>query len=67
MTGTYSHPLVLLSVVIAIAASFVALDLAARTTAAHGRARPAWLLDHPEHDELSGRDREDDHLDDELS
>ncbi len=44
MTGTYSSPLVALSVVIAMCASYVALDLAGRTTAAQGRSRLMWLI-----------------------
>src|SRR5579864_5178680 len=44
LVGSYSPWLVALSVVIASAASYVALDLAGRTTAAHGRARWVWLL-----------------------
>jgi two-component system sensor histidine kinase/response regulator len=44
LVGTYSPWLVALSVVIASAASYVALDLAGRTTAAQGRARWVWLF-----------------------
>src|SRR5579864_8606398 len=44
LVGSYSPWLVALSVVIASAASYVALDLAGRTTAAHGRARWVWLV-----------------------
>jgi two-component system sensor histidine kinase/response regulator len=44
LVGSYSPWLVALSVVIASAASYVALDLAGRTTAAQGRARWVWLL-----------------------
>jgi len=40
---TYSPLLVILSVVIASAASYTALDLAGRVTAARGRERLAWL------------------------
>jgi diguanylate cyclase (GGDEF)-like protein/PAS domain S-box-containing protein len=40
---TYDAHLVALSFVIASLASYVALDLAGRTTAARGRARVAWL------------------------
>ena len=44
MTGRYEPTLVTLSVVIASLASYVALDLAGRVTAARGRALAAWLL-----------------------
>src|SRR5476651_1142126 len=44
LSGSYNAPLVALSVVIAVAASYAALDLAGRVTAAHGRARTVWLL-----------------------
>jgi len=43
MSGFYDYRLVALSVVIAICAAYAALDLAARTTAASGRFRIAWL------------------------
>src|SRR5487761_72646 len=43
LAGWYDHRLVALSVVIAMCASYAALDLAARTAAARGRARIAWL------------------------
>ncbi|HTC46446.1 MAG TPA: diguanylate cyclase [Candidatus Aquilonibacter sp.] len=43
MTGSYDHRLVTLSVVLAVAASYAALDLAGRVTAAHRRARVFWL------------------------
>src|SRR5438270_6047405 len=43
MIGFYDYRLVTLSVVIAICASYAALDLAGRTTAASGRMRLAWL------------------------
>src|SRR5690242_14403509 len=43
MIGFYDYRLVTLSVLIAICASYAALDLAGRTTAASGRIRPAWL------------------------
>src|ERR1700686_4864648 len=43
MTGSYDYSEVARSVVIAIAASYAALDLAGRVTAASGRARAAWL------------------------
>jgi PAS domain S-box-containing protein len=41
--GTYDYREVARSVLIAIAASYAALDLAGRVTAARGRARMAWL------------------------
>src|SRR6266581_4846164 len=43
MTGSYDYRLVALSAVIAICASYAALDLAGRTIAASGRVRLAWL------------------------
>ena len=43
MHGTYDYSQVAGSVLIAIAASYVALDLAGRVTAARGKARIAWL------------------------
>jgi PAS domain S-box-containing protein len=43
MASSYDYRLVALSVMIAIFASYAALDLAGRITAAHGRARLAWL------------------------
>jgi NO-binding membrane sensor protein with MHYT domain len=43
MTGSYDYSEVARSVWIAIAASYAALDLAGRVTAASGRARLAWL------------------------
>jgi PAS domain S-box-containing protein len=43
MTGFYDYGEVARSVLIAIAASYAALDLAGRVTAASGRARLAWL------------------------
>ena len=43
MTGVYDYRLVALSIVIAICASYAALELAGRTTAASGRLRLAWL------------------------
>src|ERR1700730_17585692 len=45
MTGSYDFRLVTVSVVIAICASYAALDLAGRTTAASGRTRFVWLAD----------------------
>jgi NO-binding membrane sensor protein with MHYT domain len=44
MTGVYSPALIALSYVIAMMASYVALDLAGRLTAAHGRATYYWLI-----------------------
>ncbi len=43
MTGSYDFSEVARSVLIAIAASYAALDLAGRVTAARGRIRLAWL------------------------
>ena len=43
MTGSYDYVEVAHSVLIAVAASYVALDLAGRVTVAKGRARLAWL------------------------
>ena len=43
MTGFYDYSEVARSVFIAIAASYTALDLTGRVTAARGRARLAWL------------------------
>jgi NO-binding membrane sensor protein with MHYT domain len=42
--ATYDHRLVAISVVIAIFASYAALDLAGRVTENQGRARLAWLI-----------------------
>jgi PAS domain S-box-containing protein len=42
--ATYDYRLVALSVVIAILASYAALDLAGRVTASRGRSRLAWLM-----------------------
>jgi two-component system, sensor histidine kinase and response regulator len=44
MIGTYSLALVSVSILVAILASYAALDLAERTTAAAGRIRAAWLM-----------------------
>jgi NO-binding membrane sensor protein with MHYT domain len=44
LVGAYDYRTVALSVVIAVAASFAAFDLAGRVTAARGRSRYAWLL-----------------------
>jgi PAS domain S-box-containing protein len=43
LTGTYDYRLVALSVLIAMLASYAALDLAGRVTAARGRVRFVWL------------------------
>src|SRR5687768_5708830 len=43
MTGSYSYSLVLLSVIVAIFASYTALDLATRITASKGRPARMWL------------------------
>jgi two-component system, sensor histidine kinase and response regulator len=43
MIGTYDSRLVVLSVVIAVLASYAALDLAGRVTSSRGRARYLWL------------------------
>lgn len=42
--GSYDYRLVVLSVVIAVAASYAALDLAGRVTSARSSARGAWLI-----------------------
>jgi two-component system, cell cycle sensor histidine kinase and response regulator CckA len=44
LIGWYNYRLVALSVVIAIFASYAALDLAGRVTAARGIVRAAWLM-----------------------
>src|SRR2546422_1830450 len=44
MIGSYDYRLVALSVLIAMFASYAALELAGRTTAASGRTRLAWLV-----------------------
>jgi PAS domain S-box-containing protein len=44
MHSSHDGPLVALSILISILASYTALALAGRVTAAHGRARRAWLL-----------------------
>src|SRR6202007_804994 len=44
LTGSYNHALVALSVLIAMFASYAALDLAGRVTAARGWTRTVWLL-----------------------
>jgi two-component system, sensor histidine kinase and response regulator len=43
LIGSYDYRLVSVSVLVAILASYAALDLAARVTAAHGHVRMAWL------------------------
>ena len=42
--ATYNWPLVVLSIIIAIIASYTALDLAGRVTVAQGRVRQLWLV-----------------------
>jgi two-component system sensor histidine kinase/response regulator len=44
MNGIYDYRLVALSVVIAMMASYAALDLAGRVTSARGQARYLWLI-----------------------
>jgi len=44
LIGSYNYALVALSVLIAMFASYAALDLAGRVTAAHGWTRAIWLL-----------------------
>jgi PAS domain S-box-containing protein len=44
LTGSYNDLQVVLSALIAVAASYAALDLAGRVTAASGRIRSAWLI-----------------------
>jgi diguanylate cyclase (GGDEF)-like protein/PAS domain S-box-containing protein len=44
MSGVYDDRLVVLSVLIAVFASYAALDLAGRITASHHRARLFWLI-----------------------
>ena len=44
MTATYNYWLVFVSVLVAILASYTALDLATRITASHGRAARVWLV-----------------------
>jgi diguanylate cyclase len=43
MSGTYNVWIVALSIAVAVFASYTALDLAGRVTAARGRARKVWL------------------------
>jgi len=44
LVGSYDYRLVALSVVIAILASYAALDLGGRVTASRGRLRSVWLM-----------------------
>src|SRR5580658_4244572 len=44
LAGSYDYRLVVLSVLIAMLASYAALDLAGRITAARGRVRSVWLI-----------------------
>jgi diguanylate cyclase (GGDEF)-like protein len=44
MTATYNYWLVFVSLLVAILASYTALDLATRITASRGRAATAWLV-----------------------
>jgi two-component system, sensor histidine kinase and response regulator len=44
LTDSDNYWLVFLSIIIAIVASYAAVDLSGRVTAAHGRARIAWLF-----------------------
>lgn len=44
ISGSYSFSLVLLSLVIAIVASYTSLDLALRVATSHGWSRKAWLI-----------------------
>src|SRR6202035_945683 len=44
LVGSYDYGLVALSVLIAVVASYTALDLAGRLTAARGAARMYWLI-----------------------
>src|SRR6476619_2745686 len=44
LIGSYNYALVALSVLIAMCASYAALDLAGRVTAAGGWTRAVWLL-----------------------
>jgi NO-binding membrane sensor protein with MHYT domain len=43
LSGSYDYRLVILSVFIAVLASYAALDLSGRLAAARGRARLIWL------------------------
>lgn len=44
MTSSYSISLVILSLVIAVMASYTSLDLALKVTTSNGRSRKAWLI-----------------------
>jgi methyl-accepting chemotaxis protein PixJ len=44
MSSTYNRSLVILSIIIAVIASYTALNLAERVTVASGRVRLAWLI-----------------------
>src|ERR1700719_842674 len=44
LIGSYEYRLVGLSVIIAICASYAALDLAGRVTASRGKTRAVWLM-----------------------
>src|SRR5580700_2651567 len=44
LVGTYDYRLVALSVLIAMLASYAALDLGGRVTASHGLLRSVWLM-----------------------
>jgi signal transduction histidine kinase/CheY-like chemotaxis protein/NO-binding membrane sensor protein with MHYT domain len=44
LSDTHSATLVIVSIIVAVLSSYVALDLAGRITIARGRARDAWLL-----------------------
>ncbi|MGB8539113.1 MAG: MHYT domain-containing protein [Acidobacteriaceae bacterium] len=44
LSGTYDYRLVALSVLIAVLASYAALDLGGRVTASNGRLRSIWLM-----------------------
>jgi hypothetical protein len=44
MAGSYDHPVVALSALIATLATYTALDLAGRVNAARGAIRLAWLI-----------------------
>jgi|HubBroStandDraft_6_1064221.scaffolds.fasta_scaffold00258_12 diguanylate cyclase (GGDEF)-like protein/PAS domain S-box-containing protein len=43
LNGSYDYRLVVLSILLAMLASYAALDIAGRVTSAHGRARAIWL------------------------
>src|SRR5260370_16121110 len=43
LVASYDYLLVALSVIIAVLASYAALDLARRVTSAQGKSRPLWL------------------------